>query len=150
MYHNDVCGLVLNASCEARSRTPNKTKYVSKYHPNPPEESRDINHNRSNINTKLPSQAGARHHCSGITLRVQALRKLALRVTEALHCAPAQRNCLLRVPRPSENFLETANSRKSSCEQVMTNFLAAQLHVKSIESNETLHGARYDKYLDYF
>ena len=31
-----------------------------------------------------------------------------------------------------------------------TNFVGAQLLVKSIESNETLHGARYDKYLELF
>ena len=31
-----------------------------------------------------------------------------------------------------------------------TNFVLTQLHVKSIEFNETLHGARYDKYPDVF
>ena len=65
----------------------------------------EIDDDKSKFNTNVPSQAGARHHCGGITLRVQSLRKLALRVTETCYCVPAQRKCLFGAPWPSGNGL---------------------------------------------
>ena len=56
----------------------------------------------------------------------------------------------LNAPSPQETASKNQNVRNTSREYFMTNFLAAQLHVKSIESNETLHVPRYDKYLGLF
>ena len=56
----------------------------------------------------------------------------------------------LKVPSHQETSSNHQNVRNPSREYFMTNFLAAQLHVKSIELNETLHVPRYDKYLVLF
>ena len=54
----------------------------------------------------------------------------------------------LKVPSPQETGSNHQNVRNPSREYVMANLVAAQLHVKSIELNETLHVPRYDKYLN--
>ena len=49
--------------------------------------------------------------------------------------------------------LRASNDEILRYQEIMSheaNSVGAQLLVKSIESNETLHGARYDKYLDVF
>ena len=50
-------------------------------------------------------------------------------------------------PSPQETASNYQNVRNPSRDYFITNFVAAQLHVKSIELNETLHVPRYDKYL---
>ena len=56
----------------------------------------------------------------------------------------------LKAPSRHETASNHQNVGNPSREYFMTNFVTAQLHVKSIELNETLHVPRYDKYLGPF